>query len=81
LKMLKCFIKAMWEWGIAGFPIVEYQEYWYRRIVCRECSQNWPRCPICGCWLFAYAKLGTSHCKNWRTGPSEDGKYRPTKEN
>ena len=79
MQSVKCFLKAMFEWFMSGCRLVEYYTYWRRRLICRACSQGWVRCPICGCWLFAYCRLFTSHCANWLADPPKNG-YQPTKD-
>ena len=65
LSNFRCFLRSMLRWARPGFKLVPYYQYWRRRVICRSCNANWPRCPICGCWLWAYARLGTSECRNW----------------
>ena len=80
MKLVKCFLKAMIKWAKAGFPVVEYYAYWRRRMICRECSNGWSRCPICGCFLAGYCRLGTSKCRNWNIDKPDKG-YEPTEKN
>lgn len=75
--MIRCFLKAMAVWVWNGCGVVEYYTYWRRRVICRQCARDWPRCPVCGCWLFAYCRLSTSGCANWVHDPPTTG-YEPT---
>lgn len=70
---IRCFTKSIFKWVKRGCKLVPYRDYWRRRQICKNCSMDWSRCPVCGCWLWLYCRLVTSECKHWRTinKPSE----------